>query len=79
LLQKPWNPYIRRHTSLTAKARLVNEYTLRLHAGWSKTSKMVEVYTHKLGGESSMAFLEAAGILPRKGHIDVIAETVSKM
>lgn len=65
LLLKPWNPYIRRHTSLTAKAKLVNEYNLRLHAGWTKTSKMVEIYTHELGGESSRAILEAMGILPK--------------
>lgn len=62
LLQKPWNPYIRRHTSLTEKAKILNEYKLRLHAGWTKTSKMVEVYTHELGGESSAALLEAYGI-----------------
>jgi len=67
LLKKPWNPYLRRHISLTAKAKIVNEYNLRLHAGWSKSSKMVEVYTHELGGESSRAFLEAAGILPKDG------------
>jgi hypothetical protein len=65
LLAKPWNPYIRRHTSLTEKAKLVNEYTLRLHAGWSKTSKMVEIYTHELGGESSAMLLSAYGILPQ--------------
>lgn len=62
LLQKPWNPYIRRHTSLTEKAKILNEYNLRLHAGWTKTSKMVEVYTHELGGESSSMLLEAYGI-----------------
>jgi integrase/recombinase XerD len=72
LLQKPWNPYIRRHISLTAKAKIVNEYTLRLHAGWSKSSKMVEVYTHELGGESSRALLEAAGILPKEGQASIL-------
>lgn len=72
LLQKPWNPYLRRHISLTAKAKIVNEYNLRLHAGWSKTSKMVEIYTHELGGESSRAFLEAAGILPKEGQASML-------
>jgi hypothetical protein len=33
LMQKPWNPYIRRHTGLHEKARLLNEHTLRQRAG----------------------------------------------
>lgn len=65
MLQKPWNPYIRRHTSLTEKARIVTEYTLRLHAGWTKGSDMVSVYTHELGGESSKEILAAYKILPK--------------
>ncbi len=69
MLQKPWNPYIRRHTSLTEKAKILNEYSLRLHAGWTKTSKMVEVYTHELGGESSAALLEAYGIMPKESNV----------
>ena len=49
LLEKPWNPYIRRHTSLNEIWKLVkSEHALRLHAGWSKNSKMVEIYTHEL-------------------------------
>jgi hypothetical protein len=63
MLQKPWNPYIRRHTSLTEKAKILNEYNMRLHAGWSKNSGMVKVYTHELGGESSRAILSAYGIM----------------
>jgi integrase len=62
LLRKRWNPYIRRHTALTEKARLVNEYDLRQHAGWTKTSEMVEIYTHELGHESSEDLLLAYGI-----------------
>lgn len=66
MLEKPWNPYIRRHTSLTEKARLLkSDYSLRLHAGWTKNSKMAAVYTHELGGESSREILAAAGIIPR--------------
>ncbi|HEX7032635.1 MAG TPA: hypothetical protein VF172_06515 [Nitrososphaera sp.] len=53
LLQKPWNPYRRWHISPTAKARLANEYAFRLHTGWSKSSKMVEIYAHEVGRESS--------------------------
>jgi hypothetical protein len=69
MLQKPWNPYIRRHTSLTEKAKILNEYSLRLHAGWTKTSQMVEIYTHELGGESSAMLLEAYGMRPRENAV----------
>jgi Zn-dependent membrane protease YugP len=36
---------------------------MRLHAGWSKNSDMVKIYTHELGGESSRAILSAYGIM----------------
>jgi hypothetical protein len=29
LLEKPWNPYIRRHSSLTEKSTILKEHTLR--------------------------------------------------
>jgi hypothetical protein len=65
LLDKPWNPYVRRHTSLTEIWKLLkSEQALRMHAGWSKTSKMVEVYTHEFGNESSQIILQAHGIIP---------------
>jgi hypothetical protein len=65
LLDKPWNPYVRRHTALTEKWKLLkSEQALRMHAGWSKTSKMVEIYTHEFGNESSEMLLQAYGILP---------------
>ena len=63
---KPWNPYNRRHTALTEKARLVNEYDLRQHAGWTKNSDMIEIYTHDLGNESSEDLLLAYGIDVKK-------------
>lgn len=69
LLGKPWNPYIRRHTALTEKWKLLkSEQALRMHAGWSKTSKMVEIYTHEFGNESSEMLLQAYGIIPTNGH-----------
>jgi site-specific recombinase XerD len=65
LLEKPWNPYIRRHSSLNEIWKLVkSEHALRLHAGWSKNSKMVEIYTHEFGNESSQLLLQAHGIIP---------------
>lgn len=46
---REWYPYIVRHSSLTKLANdpNVNEYALRKHAGWSKTSRMIEIYTHR--------------------------------
>lgn len=62
VMQKPWNPFIHRHTGLHKKARLLNEHMLRQHAGWKKTSSMAEIYTHGLGDESSEDLLMADGI-----------------
>jgi hypothetical protein len=65
LLDKPWNPYVRRHSSLTEIWKLLkSEQALRMHAGWSKTSNMVEIYTHEFGNESSQLLLQARGIIP---------------
>ncbi len=82
MLEKPWNPYIRRHGSLTEKARLLkNDYSLRLHAGWTKNSKMVEIYTHELGGESSSDLLAAYGIIPKSidGKVEMLQPKICPM
>jgi site-specific recombinase XerD/predicted nucleic acid-binding Zn ribbon protein len=69
LLEKPWNPYITRHTALTEKWKLLkSEQALRMHAGWSKTSKMVDIYTHEFGNESSELLLQAYGVVPANTH-----------
>src|SRR5437867_3764316 len=52
LLKKPWNPYIRRHSALTEKSKILKEHTLRQHAGWSLTSNMHQKYIHYFGNES---------------------------
>ena len=36
LLKKPWNPYIRRHTGLTEKSKMIHEHPLRQYVGWSQ-------------------------------------------
>ena len=41
LLKKPWNPYIRRHSALTDKSKILREHVLRQHAGWSPGSKCI--------------------------------------
>lgn len=35
LLKKPWAPYIRRHSALTEKSKILKEHVLRQHAGWT--------------------------------------------
>ena len=63
LLRKPWNPYIRRHTALTQKAKILREPILKAHSGWSPSSQMHLKYEHWFGNESSEALLEAYGVL----------------
>ena len=63
LLKKPWNPYIRRHSALTEKARMLKEPILKMHAGWSPNSQMHLKYEHWFGNESNESLLEAYGIV----------------
>jgi len=63
LLQKPWNPYIRRHSALTEKSKILKEHVLRQHAGWSANSNMHQKYIHYLGNESNESILEAYGLI----------------
>lgn len=62
LLKKPWNPYIRRHSALTEKAKILKEPILKIHAGWPQRSSMHLKYEHWFGNESSESILEAYGI-----------------
>jgi integrase len=62
MLTKPWNPYILRHSALTAKSQILKESTIRDHAGWSMTSRMPNIYIHYFGDESSKSLLEAYGV-----------------
>jgi hypothetical protein len=79
LLQKPCNPYVRRHTALSEKVRSskINEYNLCKHAGWSKNSKMLDVYTHDLGDSSSDAVLESWGIVTKDNNFQAKPRLVS--
>jgi integrase/recombinase XerD len=74
LLQKPWNPYIRRHSALTQKSTILKEHVLRQHAGWSGRSQMPQKYLHYFGNESSESLLEAYGIIPKdqQQSVDVL-------
>lgn len=70
LLKKPWNPYIRRHSALTDKSKMLKEHVLRQHAGWSISSKMPEKYLHYFGNESNEAILEAYGLKSKDQEIN---------
>jgi integrase len=69
LLKKPWNPYIRRHSSLTEKSTILREHTLRQFAGWSPGSNMHLKYLHYFGNESSESVLQAYGIVTKDNHL----------
>ena len=70
LLRKPWNPYIRRHSALTEKSKILPEHVLRQHAGWTATSNMHQKYIHYLGNVSNESILEAFGLKPKLEEID---------
>jgi predicted nucleic acid-binding Zn ribbon protein len=70
LLNKPWNPYIRRHSALTEKSKILKEHVLRQHAGWSGSSQMHLKYLHYFGNESNESLLEAYGLVDHGIQID---------
>jgi hypothetical protein len=70
LLKKPWNPYIRRHSALTEKARMLKEPLLKMHGGWSPKSQTHLKYEHWFGNESNESLLEAYGIVTKGQEID---------
>jgi integrase len=65
LLKKPWNPYVRRHSALTEKSKILKEHTLRQFAGWTVGSNMPQKYLHYFGNEASESLLEAYGIVTK--------------
>jgi integrase len=65
LFKKPWNPYIRRHSALTEKSKILKEHTLRQFAGWSANSNMPQKYIHYFGNEASESLLEVYGIVTK--------------
>ena len=73
LLKKPWTPYIRRHSAITEKSRILKEHVLRQHCGWSIGSNMPQKYLHYFGNESNESILEAYGIIPKdQQSVDVL-------
>jgi integrase/recombinase XerD len=70
LLDKPFNPYVQRHTSLTQKSKILKEAVLRQHAGWTSRSNMPERYISYFSNVSSDSILEAYGISPTQEQED---------
>jgi integrase/recombinase XerD len=70
LLKKPWNLYVRRHSAITEKSKLLKEHVLRQHCGWTAGSQMHLKYLHYFGGESSESLLEAYGIIDKSIQLD---------
>jgi len=76
LLTKPFNPYLRRHIGITEKARQIPEHSLKLYSGWTKSSKMPEVYTHELGNKISNQILELEGYSTRSIESNVLKSRI---
>lgn len=76
---RKWYPYIVRHSSLTKLANEpnVNEYALRKHAGWSKRSRMIEIYTHR--SESVEPVMLAYGVKLKNSTKKLSEELRQKM
>jgi integrase len=73
LLKKPWNPYIRRHSALTHKSKILKEHTLRQYAGWTSNSNVPQRYINYFGDEASESLLQAYGIITRdQGDLDIL-------
>ena len=72
LLLKKFNPYIFRHSALTAKSKILKESTLREHAGWSKNSDMPQIYTHFFSNESNESLLAEYGIVTESNQGNVL-------
>jgi hypothetical protein len=70
LLKKPWNPYIRRHSAITEKSKVLKEHVLRQHCGWTAGSHMHLKYLHYFGNESNESLLEAYGLVDKGIQLD---------
>ncbi|HEU4447817.1 MAG TPA: zinc ribbon domain-containing protein [Nitrososphaeraceae archaeon] len=72
MLQKPWNPYVRRHSALTEKSKYLKEHVLRQHSGWSARSQMHLKYLPYFGDESNSSILEEYGLIDKGEYMDIL-------
>lgn len=75
VLQKPWNPYlIGRHSSITEKTDMLNDFQLKQFSGWSINSKRSVTYIHRKGKQVIAPLLQQYGIIEKKEHKSVRQE-----
>lgn len=78
LLQKPWNPHVRRHTATTEISKTLKDPVLiDQYMGWSRTGNTRAKYQHYFSDDAHIAKLEADGFLPKgssalKGKKDLL-------
>ena len=65
MLRKPWNLYIRRHSSLTQKSRYLKEAHITATCRLVASSNMHLKYVPSFSNESSESILQEYGILPK--------------
>ncbi len=66
LLQKPWNPYLMtRHSSLTEKSDILNDFQLKQYAGWGINSTRPRTYVHRRGKQIINPLLQEHGIIEK--------------
>ncbi|MGI0044889.1 MAG: zinc ribbon domain-containing protein, partial [Nitrososphaeraceae archaeon] len=58
-------PYIRRHSALTHKSKILKEHTLRQYAGWTTNSNVPQRYINYFGNEASESLLQAYGFITK--------------
>jgi len=67
LLQKPWNPYLMmRHSSITEKTDVLNDFQLKQYAGWGINSTRPRTYVHRKGKQVINPLLEEHGIIQKQ-------------
>ena len=67
LLQKPWNPYLMtRHSSITEKSDVLNDFQLKQYAGWTLNSNRARTYVHRKGKQIINPLLEEHGIIEKQ-------------
>jgi integrase/recombinase XerD len=72
LLQKPWNPYIRRHTAATEISKILKDSVLiDQYMGWSHAGNTRQKYQHYYADDSFDAMLTMMdGLTPASGYLN---------
>ena len=67
LLQKPWNPYLLgRHSSITEKTDILNDFQLKQYAGWGLNSTRPKTYVHRQGKQVINPLLQEHEIIEKQ-------------